>query len=290
MQFDYLLEKIESAPFGVDPFRHITIDSFFTDAHFSAIVGDRRITLPRAGTTKELISQLVDLGYFVQSFPGCIESIEDYLVFHSDPAKINRDLVNGLGRDILEGYGITMRLDAGKSGFLFELHDFLNGDAFASCLKEKFGLTKPVRIETAYQKNLDRYEIMPHPDIRLKALTYMVNIYADSIAETLPIHTHLMKFRPSYAYVPEFWKNNPGIDTCWVPWTWCETVKTTSRNNSITLFSPSHDTIHAVKLKYDHLELQRNQIYGNLWYEGPENIVKSHHHNLDLIAAHATRT
>ena len=31
-------------------------------------------------------------------------------------------------------------------------------------------------------------------------------------------------------------------------------------------FSPNHDTMHAVKADYDHLNSQRTQLYGNLWY------------------------
>jgi hypothetical protein len=51
-----------------------------------------------------------------------------------------------------------------------------------------------------------------------------------------------------------------------VPWDWCTTKIKTNTNNSIVLFSPSNESLHAVKLDYNHLNFQRTQIYGNLWY------------------------
>ena len=38
----------------------------------------------------------------------------------------------------------------------------------------------------------------------------------------------------------------------------------TNKNNSIVIFKPSVDTLHAVKMKYDHTKFQRTQLYGNL--------------------------
>ncbi len=31
------------------------------------------------------------------------------------------------------------------------------------------------------------------------------------------------------------------------------------------MFAPGNDTLHAVRLRYDHRAYQRTQIYGNLW-------------------------
>ena len=33
------------------------------------------------------------------------------------------------------------------------------------------------------------------------------------------------------------------------------------------MFAPDYNTLHAVKLDYDHTKLQRTQVYGNLWYK-----------------------
>jgi hypothetical protein len=51
-----------------------------------------------------------------------------------------------------------------------------------------------------------------------------------------------------------------------VPWDWVETHKQQTKNNSIIIFSPADDTLHAVKASYDHLVTQRTQFYGNLWF------------------------
>jgi len=149
-------------------------------------------------------------------------------------------------------------------------------------IKDKFGIKDYVNIETAIQKNLAHYEISPHCDTSSKALTYMVNIYTDKECEDLPIHTHLLRFNNRYNYLYSLWEHN-SIDPVWVPWDWCETIKKTSLNNSITMFKPSHDTLHAVKLNYNHLKFQRNQIYGNLWYEKSKKHSSVPWQRLDIV-------
>ena len=137
---------------------------------------------------------------------------------------------------------------------------------FHNVLKEKFGKDRPTSVETAVQKYMDGYEISPHPDIRKKCLTYMVNINPHPQSEKLNIHTHYLKFKPKYEPIYDYWTNNQHKDRCWVPWNWCDTVYQQTKNNSIVIFAPSDNTVHAVKADYDHLESQRTQIYGNLWY------------------------
>jgi hypothetical protein len=65
---------------------------------------------------------------------------------------------------------MTMRLGRLESSFLQELYEFLNGSDFTSCVREKFGITRATRVETAFQKNLTGYNLNPHPDMRNKAL------------------------------------------------------------------------------------------------------------------------
>ncbi|MEN7551514.1 hypothetical protein AAG747_26590 [Rapidithrix thailandica] len=285
--FNYLIDKIKETKFESYPFKHLTINNFFHEKDFQKIISDPQILRPVASSHVELIDDLIDQGYTQQHFPGCITSIQHYLEFLNNPQeKFNRKLIEGYGRNIIAGYGLTMRLKKIRSSFLEDLLGFLNDSPFQNCLTEKFGIAHTHYIETAYQKNLHGYEISPHADTRKKALTYMVNIYTEQEAEQMPIHTHLMKFKPKYQYLYDFWKYNGDIDTCWVPWNWCDTVKQTNQNNSITIFKPAFDTLHAVKLDYNHLSQQRNQIYGNLWYhESPSNY-GSGFQQIDLVKMH----
>ena len=41
----------------------------------------------------------------------------------------------------------------------------------------------------------------------------------------------------------------------------CETVKKQCRNNSIVIFAPNDDTLHAVKADYNHLKYQRTALW-----------------------------
>jgi len=288
--FQYLIDKINNANFEVEPFKHIIINEFFTEEHFNKIISDAQIKRPIAKNNKDLVDDLLKNGYVPQEFPGCITSIPKYLEFLDNPdSKFNKNLIDGYGKHIIEGYGLTMRMEDCRSPFLTELITFLNGEAFQACLLAKFQIKEKHYIETAYQKNLNGYEISPHADTRKKALTYMVNIYTESNAEELSIHTHLMKFRQEYKYLYDFWKYNTVVDTCWVPWDWCTTEKTTNTNNSISIFKPSYDTLHAVKLDYNHLVQQRNQIYGNLWYEKSPHKYGSGFQDVDLLKLHQVK-
>jgi hypothetical protein len=173
-------------------------------------------------------------------------------------------------RKRLEGFGVALRLTAPQNPRIAALLSYLNSAEFKAALTRKFAITRPSRMETAIHKYLSGYEISPHPDIRKKCLTYLVNINTTDTAAELDIHTHLLTFRDEYKFISEFWRFNPQCDTDWVPWDWCETIKRTARNNSLLVFAPLHNTLHAVKLRYNHLEFQRTQLYGNLWYTDVE--------------------
>lgn len=258
-EFGYLLEKIENADFNTTPFKFVLIKNFLSKEHFEEITTAQEIKRPKASTTENLIEDLQQNGYSVQMFPGCTTSVEEYL--HAYNTKIWK-----VDKKLLEGFGLTLRLKEYKTSVVSRLVEFLNLPEFKAGLEKKFNITKNTYVETAIQKYLHGYEISPHPDARLKAATYMLNINTDDKSENLEIHTHLLRFKDEKAYIYDFWKSNSLIDRCWVPWDWCESEMVTNINNSIVVFAPSDDTLHAVKLDYDHLNSQRTQVYGNLWY------------------------
>ena len=72
------------------------------------------------------------------------------------------------------------------------------------------------------------------------------------------------------------------VERCCLPWDWCETKFVQNKNNSIVVFSPNNDTIHAVRANYQHLHGQRTQIYGNFWYKKKLTLKTIEWENLDL--------
>jgi hypothetical protein len=260
--FDYLIDKVMQAPWAHEPFRHVWIDDFFSADDFSAIVGSPEVLLPTAASDEALFENLFAQGYKIIEFPGCITDRETYLRWHRD-----RGHAGAHNNSACEGFGMTLRLMRPASPHLQALDSFLRSEAFRAALAEKFGidLTR-VYYDCGIQKYLDGYEISPHPDIRKKALTFMVNVNPAPDSESRQHHTHYMRFTPRYRYVQAYWDGRPEADRCWVPWDWCETVRQQARNNSIVIFAPDNSTLHAVKAQYDHLRHQRTQLYGNLWF------------------------
>lgn len=282
-QFSYLSEKIKSKAFSTVPFQHIIINDFFTEEHFNLIINSPQIKTKEYKSNLEVVQGLKELGYKSEPFPGCITDEKEYINFANNQDKFNKNLIKGYGKEVIEGYGLTMRLYDIRDQFLKDLMDYLKGDEFQNTLRDKFGITEHVDIETAYQKNLQHYEISPHCDTSRKALTYMINIYTNNHCTDLEMHTHLLKFKPEYEYLYSLWKHS-NYDLVWTPWKWCETVKKTNTNNSISIFKPSFDTLHAVKIDEPHFKHQRNQIYGNLWFEKAKKTGSKSWQELDLIS------
>lgn len=262
MKFNYLIEKIKGAPLQVDPFPHFKVDDLFTPEHFDAIISAPEINTAQFHDDDELFRRLFEVGYQIIEFPGCVTDKDHYLRWRCERKVDQVALASSC-----EGFGVTLRLAETKSPIIGDLASFLSSEAFSEAICAKFEVERSqVRADVGIQKYLDGYEISPHPDIRQKAATYMVNINPNASSPLHEHHTHYMKFKPAYRYVQAYWEGNPRQDRCWVPWDWCETVWQQSANNSLVMFSPGDDTMHGVRANYNHLAGQRTQIYGNLWY------------------------
>lgn len=263
--FTYLINKIHDAEFASDPFKFVYIEDFFTKDHFERITSCKQINVPQFDSSEQMCEELTNTyNYKPQPFPGCTTSVQSYLNWHN-----NQDKGKGVhNQDLLEGYGIAFRLTHYQDSILEDLVKFFNSDAWHNCIKEKFNKTGTTKVETAIQKYVSGYEISPHPDIRRKCATYMININTAPEAEKLGLHTHFMSFKEDKKWIFDEWHTRQDKDTCWVPWDWATTQYEHSVNNSITMFAPDYNTLHAVKLDYDHTKLQRTQVYGNLWYSG----------------------
>ena len=258
-EFKYLSEKILNANFGASPFKHILIENFLSKEHLQAVISDPQIHWDETSCTEELISNLFEKGYEVQKFPGCVTDPQEYVTRYN-----TNDFPTGRKGNPVESFGITFRLRNYTNPFIKNLVNYLNGSEFKSALTTKFNITTDTNIITAIQKNLSHYEISPHPDVREKALTYLLNINKDESVDDEDVHTHLLEFKDEWKFIPEYWKNTLSKNRCWIPWEWCNTGKICNKNNSIILFAPDVDTLHAIKMKYDHNKFQRTQLYGNL--------------------------
>ena len=281
--FEYLIQKIDEAAFSTEPFRHIYLEDFFSADHFADILASDEISAPPASTDRELIDGLIAKGFKPISFPGCVTDVDQYLTWRAGEA-------TGGHHSATEGFGMALRLFDTRSPILDAINDFLASDQFNGAIARKFDIDfSECVVDGGIQKYLDGYEISPHPDIRKKAATFMVNINPSAASEGMDHHTHYMRFDAAHRYVQTFWEGNDSVDRAWVPWSWSETVKQQTRNNSIVLFAPSNDTLHGVKAKYDHLTTQRTQLYGNLWYREEKATASLEWDQLDLLSGAKAR-
>ena len=235
--------------------------------------------MPESRNDKQLFETLFEHHYKIINFPGCIVDKDKYIDWHK-----KKGVIGAHNNTACEGFGVTLRLTQAKDDFLKRLKSFIEGERFNRALAEKFGIDyEAVNVDGGIQKYLDGYEISPHPDIRKKALTFMVNINPASDSEKSDHHTHYLEFDKAHQYVQRLWEGNPHIDRCWVPWDWCRSVSQQRENNNIVIFSPSNNTMHGVKANYNHLRYQRTQLYGNLWYHesNVDGVINSENLSMD---------
>ena len=263
-EFQYILDKIDNADYVTDPFTFLYIEDFLSEEHFDIVTQDQQINLKEVESTEELVKTLQAKGYKPVPFPGCTTDVNEYVKWYNNGAGQTPAHAQGL----IEGFGMSFRMMKYNNPTIESLINFLNSDEFYTTILTKFGKSinrENTYVETTIQKYVSGYEISPHPDIRKKVLTYMLNINPSDQAESMGLQTDFLKFIPRYEHIYEIWNKDVFSDRFWVPWDWCETVFKQVKNNSITMFAPSNDTLHAVKLDYDHCKTQRTQVYGNVW-------------------------
>ena len=237
IDFSYLNEKIKNADILKEPFPHIYIDNFFEAEHFASITNSPEICIPKQNNDEELIDSLFQEGYKIVPFPGATTQVDEYISVRKKKGVVSDT------RNTCEASGMVLRLNESKSEIITALKHFLGSHDFFETMAQKFGIQmSKCTSDTGIQKYLDGYEISPHPDIRKKALTFMVNINPCSEAEQECIHTQYLSFSPEYEYVTNYWSKNNNVERNWVPWNWCKPVKTQTINNSIVIFSPSEHT------------------------------------------------
>lgn len=252
VDYRYLAKRIAAAQIIEEPFPHIEVRPFFLQEDFQYLI--QYVRIQQRQSTEDLIKELFERGYRVQEFPGCTENVPKYL--------------NEL-RQRKPTEGLAFRLWWPKDDRVRALIKYLQGDEFTKAMCDKFEV--PMRDDferlAAIQKYLTGYEISPHPDVRRKVMTWMVNINPHPQARAEDIHTSLMRLRPG---VTPDWVEDPSLQRDWLPWESAESVKTIVENNTLVMFPVSDHSLHAVKLDYDHLVFQRTQVYGNLFKPKPK--------------------
>ncbi len=213
--FNYLINKIEEADFSNAPFKHIYIENFLKQDDFNEIVSSPEIFLSKANDDNDLFEKLFSSGYKIVPFPGCITNKEDYLDWRQN--KENSSNVNI--HSACESFGMVLRLKKPNTNIIKSLKDFINSYDFNSALAKKFNIEfNNCTQDSGIQKYLDGYEISPHPDLRKKALTFMVNINPANDSDSINYHTHYLKLNESRKYITEVWEGNPDFERCWIPW------------------------------------------------------------------------
>jgi len=260
-EFGYITNKIKNAEWISHPFPHLEINNLLSEEHLNIILSDPQIHFDvPSDDDDELYRKLLSLHYKIQDFPGSINDWGKYKRYKQHNNYKSE-------KTPVEGVGITFRLHDVRNQVIVRLLTFMNGSEFHDALRKKFDIDRKTSLFTAIQKNLTKYELSPHPDVKHKCLTFLININRDDTVENYDCHTHLLELKDEYKCIAEYWEN-PNINRCWVSWDICHTVKKINKNNTLVVFKPESNppTLHAVKLDYDHFRFQRTQFYGNMMY------------------------
>lgn len=268
--FEYLIEKINNTNFTSSPFKFLYIEDFLHRDDFDNMLACNQFADTNCSTPIELLETLKDRGWQSVRHPGTFINEKDYLLWRQNHQIDSKSIISGdvALTNLCEGSGFALRLKK-QPPLISELLDLFRSSQFIDCVHQKFSLDGSLdtyMIDTGIQKYLNGYEISPHPDIREKALTWMLNLNSNS-SELENYHTHFSEFKPNKSYIYELWDHYPDIQRQWIPWDWTDTTFMQNKNNSITIFSPSNKSLHAVRAIYNDLNNQRTQLYGNIWYE-----------------------
>ena len=193
MEFNYIIEKIKSSKIIEYPFPHLDIENFLSKEHLELIINEKQIHFEKKTNNDEVYKELIENGWKIQDFPGCITNWNDYKKYIENDK--NKEFIY---ENPIENVGITFRLHNYKNIMIKNLIEFMNSNKFHETLREKFNINRETSIISAIQKNLSGYEISPHPDIRQKCLTYLLNINNNSEIEYLDCNTHLLEFKNEY--------------------------------------------------------------------------------------------
>jgi hypothetical protein len=151
-RFAYIADKIVTAQFEEQPFRHLYIEDLFNYEDFLGIINSREVNIAPVKSDEELITALHQNNFKEIEFPGTTTDLNAYLKWHANP-----DAEGHSNQATCEGVGVTMRLQAvQKDTLLAEACEFFESDLFWKTVTDKFGLQLArVRKDVGIQKYLD---------------------------------------------------------------------------------------------------------------------------------------
>lgn len=262
-KFDYLLQKIRNAPIRLEPYPHIIIPNFFNQDDYNALLSSQlamvkpdgktsQLTLPQVSNRDELRIELDRHGWQPISYPGAIEGA-------TGDDLLSRPTGSGLV------YKLTNKQADGPTGIRTLLHKFLVGkdSQVADTLLSKFGKEPGSGWNVyEYNKDLNGYEISPHPDVSGKLITYQVNLAEDDRLAEYNLATRLLSIKPEHQ--ADIDRLAAERERPWGLWKWFNEVATVPFvGNTFFAFAPADNTYHAVKLEeYPETEQQRTMIRG----------------------------
>jgi hypothetical protein len=120
-RFAYVADKIVTAQFAEQPFRHLYIEDLFNCEDFLGIINSREVNIAPVKSDEELITALHQNNFKEIEFPGITTDLKAYLKWHAKP-----DAERHSNQVTCEGVGVTMRLQAAQTDTLLaEACEFL---------------------------------------------------------------------------------------------------------------------------------------------------------------------
>lgn len=232
---NYILEKIRNAQIIKDPFPHIIIPNFLEDNDLKNIIKNIEIS-----NLKEIEKKYIKVHY-----PGAKITNENLV---NRPT--GKDLVYSLKKEYFENN--------------IELNNILKSEEFKKELFKKLNVPKNIDGWNIYQinKDLNGYEISPHPDITGKVVTYQLNLTNTDSLDNYDLATKFHTIKPDCVkYIRELYKIKPRP---WGKWEWFDKGKSIPyKKNTFMAFAPSDFSYHSVKLEnYPQEENQRTMLRG----------------------------
>jgi len=195
------------------------INDFLGESLFQELISHPDINLGPCTDMSELNGSLNVAGWEVQLHPGCIATFAEYRQVREGKA-LYKD-ANSYGHasrhQLLSGSGIAYRYQRSESSAIQDRISLFHGGELLKTLYEKFEIHHETTYDCGLQKYLHGYEIPPHPDIRSKALAFMLNLNTDPQSNLAEYHTHFMRLKSKYHYLYKFWDNHDEIQHCWIP-------------------------------------------------------------------------